>query len=979
MKLRAAFVTVLVIAAAAAAAAPAAALTPAGTGWFWQSPQPQGNELNDVAFGDAASVWAVGNGGTILHSSDAGLTWQPQASGTTESLASVDFVDASHGWAVGGQNWAEDDFTVPGATFTGVILATTDGGVTWTSQSELDDKAVADVAFVNDKEGWAVGTRGLIVHTTDGGAAWTGQTSGVASNLMSVAFVDALHGYAGGAEGTILATSDGGATWTRLRTAEKSLDWTAVSSLAVDGNGTVWAGLGSRSMTGDFPRLARSSDGGRHWRAAGVGRVFDVWRVVASGQRIVAVGPQEDSAAGALPGGPSRVLVSNDGGATWSSHIVGAAVTLGGVALGAGDAACAVGNVIATSADGGATWYGRSTRALAVGNIDVVGPTEAWATGGSNAFGWLLPFLFGGSGADPGTVLHTADGVRWDTQLSDPRHYLVGVDFADASNGWAVGSGGVIQHTADGGASWATQPSGSKGFLDQVAASSATSAWVLGFELTKRVETVALLHTVDGGTTWTRAILPKTDYPLAMSWVSPNEGWLAASSHVGRTYTRIVLHTTDAGATWTEQSLGGLLGTSAVPLAVDFVDGQHGWLAAIDTRSGHAAILATSDGGASWHVAADQTAFGGDLITSVDFIGASEGWASGAAVYHTTDGGATWTRQVSGLDQMVSVAAYDATHVWAGGSGGILSTVDTAADTAPPITLCDAAGGWTRTTVAPHLTAADVGSAGLAGTEYRVDGGPWTPGLTPPVFAAPADHSGDGSHEVEYRSTDKAGNVEPEQRLRVKIDTIRPVIRLGRCVIGRDGVLRIRVRIDDRSCPSISDFEINITSRQFGPSYGGYEGFRIPTNRWFTFRDSHGDNGFPVGTYPLTFYAKDRAGNAPVRIGRGLLVVKPHKSHLGSSRVPGARGPAVLRRADGPAPRRGDGAGCFCCRPEQPAPATRRAGPAPRARRVLRAGPADAAPPARRQEPAGPADEAPSARSPFVRFTLGVEGARARP
>jgi photosystem II stability/assembly factor-like uncharacterized protein len=902
MNIRATIVTTLVILGATLVAAPAGALQSAGSGWYWQSPVPQGHVLNDVAFGDAQNAWAVGGGGTIMHSTDAGVTWLAQSAPTAEPLGSVHFSDATHGWAVGGSNWDSD---MTGDAFTGVILGTEDGGTTWTSQLQLSDKAVADVAFVSAQQGWAVGSRGLILHTTDGGQTWAPQTSGVPRNLMSVVFVDAQHGYVGGADGIVLSTSDGGLTWTRLKAAERAVDWVDVSSLAADGNGTIWAGLGSHTMTGTFPRLARSSNGGRTWRQVDVGWDYDVWHVAAFGQRILAAGPLAGDSVGVTAGGASRVLMSADGGATWSSHIVGPGVTLNSVAFDGAGGACAVGDLIATSADGGATWSGRSTRAITGGSLDFVSPTEGWTTGAGSGSSILAALLAMGRSAPNGTVFHTADGVRWDEQLSVSNRVLVDLDFADALNGWVVGDRGAIRHTIDGGSTWVAQSARTSALLATVAAPSADSAWILGYDLRARSAAALflLLHSGDAGATWAKVALQKTDIPLAMSWVTPDDGWLLCGTLAAKTLTWTVLRTNDAGHTWTRQPLGGLLGRDTLPLAVEFVDDQHGWLLAMDQVG--TSILATSDGGASWTRVASPSAFGNDLMMSLSFVDALEGWASGDALYHTSDGGLSWSREVAGLDQLVSVSGFDATHAWAGGSGGILSTVDAAGDTAPPVTFSDIAGGWSRTSVEAQLTASDVGSAGLAATVYRIDGGPWTPGLTPSVFAAPADHSGDGTHVLEFHSTDAAGNAEPVQMQRVKIDTVRPVIRLRTSVVGRDGVLRIPVRIDDRSCPSVDEFDVSIKTLG-GRTLAGmsWQGSTLRTNRWTTLRDARSGDLLPVGTYRISLYAKDRAGNRPARVDTALLIVKPHKirwprrTARAVAALPSARGMRVLSRAD---------------------------------------------------------------------------------
>ena len=67
---------------------------PDGTqGWYWQMPQPaaslssyDGVSFGAVAFPDANDVWAVGGGGIILHSADAGATWAVQPTPTSADL-----------------------------------------------------------------------------------------------------------------------------------------------------------------------------------------------------------------------------------------------------------------------------------------------------------------------------------------------------------------------------------------------------------------------------------------------------------------------------------------------------------------------------------------------------------------------------------------------------------------------------------------------------------------------------------------------------------------------------------------------------------------------------------------------------------------------------------------------------------------------------------------------------------------------------
>ena len=119
--------------------------------------------------------WAVGFGGTIVHTSDGGATWAPQTSGTDNALFSVEFTDALNGWAVGDL---------------GTIVHTSDGGATWVTQpNPVSGTMIAlfSVEFTDASNGWAVGDNGTIVHTSDGGATWSGQDSGTLNGLLCVA------------------------------------------------------------------------------------------------------------------------------------------------------------------------------------------------------------------------------------------------------------------------------------------------------------------------------------------------------------------------------------------------------------------------------------------------------------------------------------------------------------------------------------------------------------------------------------------------------------------------------------------------------------------------------------------------------------------------------------------------------------------------------------------------------------------------
>ncbi len=126
--------------------------------------------LSVYGTGDGKTLWAVGDGGTILHSTD-GATWKPQASGTTNALFSV------YGTGDGKTLWAVGEG--------GTILHSTDGA-TWKPQASGTTDFLRSVYGTGDgKTLWAVGEGGTILHSTDG-ATWEPQASGTTNTLYSV-------------------------------------------------------------------------------------------------------------------------------------------------------------------------------------------------------------------------------------------------------------------------------------------------------------------------------------------------------------------------------------------------------------------------------------------------------------------------------------------------------------------------------------------------------------------------------------------------------------------------------------------------------------------------------------------------------------------------------------------------------------------------------------------------------------------------
>jgi photosystem II stability/assembly factor-like uncharacterized protein len=173
-----------------------------------------------------AFVWVVGAPSLVIGSGNGGATWQVRhrrASDNivTDSLFAVAFGDASHGWAV----------RRAGGSLVATVLATANAGRTWRWQYPAPKRGeLLSVAATDATHAWAAGYqgpgphgKGLLIATSDGGKTWTRQRLPAGLVPLAVAFADARHGWAVADQTDndfspnvrycVLSTLDGGAHW----------------------------------------------------------------------------------------------------------------------------------------------------------------------------------------------------------------------------------------------------------------------------------------------------------------------------------------------------------------------------------------------------------------------------------------------------------------------------------------------------------------------------------------------------------------------------------------------------------------------------------------------------------------------------------------------------------------------------------------------------------------------------------------------
>ena len=276
---------------------------------------------------------------------------------------------------------------------------------------------------------------------------------------------------------------------------------------------------------------------------------------------------------------------------------------------------------------------------------------------------------------DGGTIMRTNDGgATWTFQQSGTFNALLAVSFVDANTGWAVGQGPTILSTRDGGNTWISQfGDGPDIQLNSVFFLDVNTGWAVGGAFPPNPRQVGIImRTTDGGNSW--GYQETLDPPEldGVFFVDANTGWA-----VGRG--RTILSTRDGGATWTNQHSGVGLSAEMGPVywnrSVFFVDANTGWAVGAEM------IVGTTDGGATWV----PQYFGLASLHAVAFTDALTGFAVGysagsgdGVIVATSNGGATWASQSSPTSATllgVSFADPD-TGIAVGTSGAVVQTID---------------------------------------------------------------------------------------------------------------------------------------------------------------------------------------------------------------------------------------------------------------------------------------------------------------
>lgn len=597
----------------------------------WLHPSPIGTSMGGVKVWDVNNIYSFGQAGTFVKTTDGGQTFSlnpfagvPNGAPytTTNDLYGAHFVDMNNFYLCG--VWG--------------ITKTTDGGQTFNQVGAgyFSTSTLRNMQFIDANYGFVVGTSSTkMAKTTDGGTTWT-----VDALLPAVTYYDVeafntskiIVAGSTSASANIRWTTDGGTSWNAVAAGTSTIYSLAFFDSLI--------GFASSGSGAGF----KTTDGGLTWNALTLGAPTSetFYKVFTNDSKLYFVGDD------------SLLFVSPDSGSTFSRiNYLPAGMT----------------NKIMRSGD------------VSGSNIYIVGDNGYYIKSTDNGNSWnsnskviASGFVQGIYGDQTGKII--AVGTNSPTQvlvsndfgasftavpLSVTAADLRGIQMFDNTTGFAVGSGGRVWKTTDGGFNW-----------ELYSGTTTIQAFNDVHFINPQYGMVAgnggqIWKTTNGGLTWiTVSNLGNTLGQVSIAMIDT----LTALS----TGSTVVNKTTDGGLTWTPITPGVPIGpTSRIKMRNSLV----GYLIGGSGTSQTGYVFKTTNAGNTWTNM--NFPYSTNMIYDIEFRSDSDyvivGYSGG--VFHTTNDGQSWNQINLGLlnvvqSQVIGLTFVSADTVVVGGAGASL-------------------------------------------------------------------------------------------------------------------------------------------------------------------------------------------------------------------------------------------------------------------------------------------------------------------
>ena len=469
--------------------------------------------------------------------------------------------------------------------------------------------------FINSETGWLCGGNGSIFKTTNGGISWNEQSINPKYDFSCLFALDENHIWAstGNTEGqfayfSIQFSSDGGLHWNEqlsaLQLSQDSLDLRMYSiwDMHFLGDSLGWA-------IGDSGLLLQTTNSGQNWNLLTKSLNYS----------FKSIDFISDSF-GYLCGERPNTLNSP------SPHPL--SVSEG---------------VILITTNRGELWDTIYSDTIGIYKARFRSQMLGWALGTSY---WINQFTEGNA---RNYILKTTNGgSTWQTFFVGAGARLEDLTFVDDNNGFAVGPGGEVLVTTDGGDVWSfSNPT--QRFISRLYAitfSDSLHGFIAGSD-------GAILQSFDRGYTWSHYDSKLIEGSIDdIFFVSPFTGWFVQSD---------LFRTTDGGLSWTASGLSGLRRLYCFNKNNCWAYGYNGQL------------VFSSDTGNTW---TQQNTGTTTTLSTIGFSNPKLGWLGGSGLLTTTNGGASWNPVTTPLSRVDKIVTQDSNRVWIYGGVNSYRTTD---------------------------------------------------------------------------------------------------------------------------------------------------------------------------------------------------------------------------------------------------------------------------------------------------------------
>ncbi|MBN8583617.1 MAG: T9SS type A sorting domain-containing protein [Ignavibacteria bacterium] len=551
-------------------------------GWFWQNPLPQGNYLSGIIFTENNTSYLIGANGTLIKSTNNGISYFLMENNITENFESFHFVNQNTGF-IGTDNGIIYKTTNGGNNFNGTYLGfpdkiisikfsgnqngfalmkfesfktrifkTSDSGSNWSLCFDVPDSIIIfsiSIASINDiyAAGENINDRSRLFRSTNAGSNWELVQTSATGSLVGVHFINQQTGF-------ISQLRFGRKLY---RTTNGGINWDSVGNFAPN-NFQFLDNLTGFSFGNGYSNsdVYRTSNAGSNWISTGYvtsGTQNLYFKSILNWSQIWT----------------SVISTTSNAGTNWNEISSGFTDYLDDIVFvnpSTGFIASSGGKIYRTT-NSGNNWIGFTADNNGINCVDFINENTGFAGAnwshiakttnsginwqvfvidsllGSAVHGISFPSIDTGYAVSKnGHNLKTVNGgLTWQVNKLPLTLYFEDVQFLNNNTGYCAGreDRGVIRKTVNGGLNWITYYFDSVFYFTDLHFVNTE----LGFAVGNKVYNIGfIVRTTNGGITWDYTYLPGTYLLSSVYFVNENVGYAGAEG--------VSYKTTNGGNDW---------------------------------------------------------------------------------------------------------------------------------------------------------------------------------------------------------------------------------------------------------------------------------------------------------------------------------------------------------------------------------------------------------------------------------------------